>query len=59
MGSNVVQPYINSTDDGYFVIGWVQNNGSLTNNLVKSDNICNASREKLQFIKNNIDKKFS
>lgn len=39
MGSNVLQPYVNNTDDGYFVIGWVQNNGSLTNNLVKSDNI--------------------
>jgi Secretion system C-terminal sorting domain len=39
MGSNVIQSYINNTDDGYFVIGWVQNNGSLTNNYVRSDNI--------------------
>jgi hypothetical protein len=39
MGSNVTQSYINNTDDGYFVIGWVQNNGSLANYYVRSDNI--------------------
>ncbi len=39
MGSNVTQSYVNNTDDGYFVIGWVQNNGSLANYYVRSDNI--------------------
>jgi hypothetical protein len=39
MGSNVIQPCINSTNDGKFVIGWVQNNGSLTNDCVTSDNL--------------------
>ena len=38
MGSNVLQSNINSTDDGKFVIGWVQNN-PFANKLVKSDNI--------------------
>lgn len=39
MGSNVLQAFVNSTDDDKFVIAWVQNNVSLTNNFVKSDNL--------------------
>jgi len=40
MGSNVLQSNINSTDDGKFVIGWVQNI-PFANKLVRSDNIYN------------------
>ena len=39
MGSNVIQPCINTTNDGKFVIGWVQNNVSLSNDCVTSDNL--------------------
>jgi hypothetical protein len=38
-GSSVTQSYVNSTDTGTFVIGWVQNSPSLTNSFVKSDNL--------------------